>query len=288
MPISNITAQQPKHPMVRITGKYSCTDRHKFPQTNLVGACDDGASSPLMSRLFKRRNVLSLAGVDAAAAAGAASRAGPLPAPSGACCSLRLDGGEPALPPLVDAECAAPPETGGGVVRAVRAAACGGGGGRWVAWAPPPPSGLCAAPETMAARRSRESGPRNQGGRERGGERSWRNPKARRRQQAEGGRKRRGRGQNGGRDGNRRESGRARDLEFSFLNFFLLPCAVCFAFLHLLEPQHFWRLRMDPDETAVASRNATAPAPWQAAGFRRCRPRTRPPTADWPGPHINT
>jgi hypothetical protein len=136
--------------------------RHKFPQTNLVGACDDGASSPLMSRLFKRRNVLSLAGVDAAAAAaGAAPRAGPLPAPSGACCSLRLDGGEPALPPLVDAECAAPPETGGGVARGVRAPTCvcgGGGGWRWVPWAPPPPSGLCAVPETMAARRSRESG----------------------------------------------------------------------------------------------------------------------------------
>ena len=95
--------------------------RHKFQQTNLVGACDDGASSPLMSRLFKRRNVLSLAGVDTAAAAGAAPRARPLPAPSGACCSLRLDGGEPALPPPVDAECAAPPENGGGVARAVRA-----------------------------------------------------------------------------------------------------------------------------------------------------------------------
>lgn len=179
MPISNITAQQPKHAhssnngqiqlhrlafALHVNGTYNIPIRHKFAQTNLVGACDDGASSPLMSRLFKRRNVLSLAGVDAAAAAaGAAPRAGPLAAPSGPCCSLRLDGGEPALPPLVDAECAAPTETGGGVARAVLAPACGGGGGRWVAWAPPPPSGLCAAPETMAARRSRESGPRNRG-----------------------------------------------------------------------------------------------------------------------------
>lgn len=134
-------------------GTYNIPIRHKFPQTNLVGACDDGASSPLMSRLFKRRNVLSLAGVDAAAAAGAVPRAGPLTAPSGACCSLRLDGGEPAVPPLVDAECAAPPETGGGVARAVRAPSCGGE--RWVVWAAAPPPGLCAAPETMAARRSR-------------------------------------------------------------------------------------------------------------------------------------
>ena len=34
-------------------------------------------------------------------------------------------GGEPALPPLVDAECAAPPETGGGVARgANKTASC--------------------------------------------------------------------------------------------------------------------------------------------------------------------
>ena len=91
--------------------------------------------------------MLSLAGVDANAAA-AAPGAAPLPAPSGACCSLRLDG-EPALPPLVDAECAAPAETGG-VPRAAPAPT--GGGGRW---APPSPSGLSATPETMATRRPR-------------------------------------------------------------------------------------------------------------------------------------
>jgi hypothetical protein len=49
--------------------------------------------------------VFSLAGVDADGPG--AAMAAPLTAPSGACCSLRLDG-EPALPTLVDAECAAP------------------------------------------------------------------------------------------------------------------------------------------------------------------------------------
>jgi hypothetical protein len=235
------------------------TDK-QIGEANLVGACDDGASSPLMSRLFRRRNVLSLAGVDADAAA-AAPGAAPLPPPSGACCSLRLDG-EPALPPLVDAEYAAPAETGG-VPRAARAPT--GGGGRW---APPSPSGLSATPETMATRRPRRIGGAELGRRERAGAPSWRNPKAARR-------RRRRRGQNGGRDGNRRESGQTRDPKM--FSGFLLACAVCFAFLPFSSRWLFWRFRVRDD----GWRLATA-VDYHLRDARGYRPRTQEHPTDSP------
>jgi hypothetical protein len=107
-----------------------------------------------MSSVFSRRKVFSLAGVDADGPG--AAMAAPLTAPSGACCSLRLDG-EPALPPLVDAECAAPEDA-----RTPTA----GSGRRWTAGAPPPSSaGTSTTPETMDGDGDRrELGARNWGG----------------------------------------------------------------------------------------------------------------------------
>jgi hypothetical protein len=138
---------------------------------NLVGACDEGASSPLMSSVFSRRKVLSLAGVDADADGPGAAMAAPLSAPSGACCSL--------LPPLVDAECAAPEDA-----RTPTA----GGGRRWTAGAPPPSSaGTSTTAETMDCDGDRrESGARNWGGNGGAGEAEQRrrNPKKTKRGQA--------------------------------------------------------------------------------------------------------
>jgi hypothetical protein len=89
----------------------------------------------MISRVLSRRKVLSLADADG-------------PGAAFACCSLRLDG-EPALPPLVDAECAAPEDA---------QATTAGGGRRWTARA-------SATPETMDGDGDRrESGARNWGG----------------------------------------------------------------------------------------------------------------------------
>lgn len=185
------------------------------PNADLVGACEEGASSPWMSRSLRRRKVFSLIGVEAAAAPAA------MPAAAGTCCSLRLDG-EPALPPLVEADCA-PPE-GGGVARDGRAPA--GCGGRWNVEAarPPSSSGRWATPETMGGRDRANRGP------ELG--RSW---------SAETLKRQRGGKLEGEKEmRNRREGGQRRgdELLFSSLRFCF------FLFIFIFFSYEIWRFRL--------------------------------------------